>query len=250
MAIRMKILIFTAHPDDETIFAGGTIALLTRAGAEAHILCATRGEGGETGEPPLCERSALGEVRAEELRCAAKVLGCAKTDFLPFRDPDVQPDGTLGAFAASSEGVASRLTEYIQKGGYDIVLTHGNDGEYGHPGHVLANRAGMLACRESGVPAVFTFGAWFVHHPRERSANRSDAADYILDISSAFESKLAAAACHRTQQALFVRRPSQAAGHPVSLRDALLRVESFRCVWGADTLEIVKWFKTMPSAEA
>ena len=44
-----KILTIIAHPDDETMLSGGTLALLARAGAEVHYLCATRGEGGEVG---------------------------------------------------------------------------------------------------------------------------------------------------------------------------------------------------------
>jgi LmbE family N-acetylglucosaminyl deacetylase len=47
----MSVLAFSAHPDDETMLAGGTLALLGRAGAQVQSLCATRGEGGETWEP-------------------------------------------------------------------------------------------------------------------------------------------------------------------------------------------------------
>jgi N-acetylglucosamine malate deacetylase 2 len=243
----MKVLIFVAHPDDETMFAGGTIAMLTRSGANVHIVCATRGEGGEDGEPPLCARDELGAVRSSELICAANALGCSGVEFLPFRDPDVQPDGTLGAFANSTEEVASRLTDCLKSDSYDALFTHGTDGEYGHPGHTQANRAGMLAGRAAGVSAAFTFGANFPDHPRPRSANRSDPAEVIVDIAPSFELKLAAAECHRTQRALFVRRPSAEAGHPVLLRDALLRVESFRRVWGEDSLEIVQWMKSIHS---
>ncbi len=49
----MNILAFFAHPDDETMLCGGTLALLARAGARVHLLIATRGEGGENGEPPV-----------------------------------------------------------------------------------------------------------------------------------------------------------------------------------------------------
>ncbi len=60
----MRVLAFFAHPDDETILIGGTLALLARLGAEVHYLIATRGEGGEVGGPPVCERSQLGLVRS------------------------------------------------------------------------------------------------------------------------------------------------------------------------------------------
>ena len=49
----MKLLSFFAHPDDETMLAGGILAILSKLGVEIHYLSATRGEGGEVGEPPL-----------------------------------------------------------------------------------------------------------------------------------------------------------------------------------------------------
>jgi len=241
----MKAIIFTAHPDDETMFAGGTISMMTHAGVEVRIVCATRGEGGEAGEPPLCTRDQLGNVRSDELRCAAEVLGCNGVDFLTFRDPDVQPDGTLGAFASSAEAVAEQFAECLRSASCDALFLHGTDGEYGHPGHVLANRAGILAGRRVGVSAAFTFGAHFAEHPRPRSANRSDPADYIVDIAPCFEKKLAAVECYKTQLPLFVRRPSQDAGRPVTLREALLRVESFRRAWGEDSHELVQWLQSI-----
>jgi LmbE family N-acetylglucosaminyl deacetylase len=84
----------------------------------------------------------------------------------------------------------------------------------------------------AGVTCVYTFGADFPGHPRKRSANRGDTADFVVDIEKAFKLKLAAMECHRTQNALFVRRPSAEAGRPVPLREAVLRMESFhRALW-------------------
>jgi N-acetylglucosamine malate deacetylase 2 len=228
----MNILCVVAHPDDETVFAGGTLALLAARGADVRILCCTRGEGGETGEPPLCSRAELGAVREAELRCAARALGCVGVDFLPFRDPDVGPDGALFAFADSPQAVIPRIQEMMESLQPNAVITHGSNGEYGHPAHLLAHQACLQAARLAGVPCVYTFGADFPAHPRKRSANRGDPADFVVDIVPAFEKKLAALECHRTQQALFVRRPSAEAGRPVPLRDAVLRVESFRRAFG------------------
>jgi LmbE family N-acetylglucosaminyl deacetylase len=224
----MNVLCVTAHPDDESVFAGGTLALLARRGAEVRIACCTRGEGGETGEPPVCGRAELGAVRSEELRCAARALGCAGVDFLPFRDPDIGPENALYAFAASAEEVAAALTDILASRKPDVLITHGSGGEYGHPGHLLTHRAALQAARAANVATVYTFGADFPGHPRRRSANRDDPADLVLDITPAFEQKLAALECHRTQGALFVRRPSAEAGRPVPLREAVLRVESLR----------------------
>jgi LmbE family N-acetylglucosaminyl deacetylase len=223
----MQGLCITAHPDDETVFAGGTLALLAARGVEVRILCCTRGEGGEAGQPPLCARAELGAVRESELRCAARALGCASVDFLPFRDPEIGSDGSLFAYASSPGEAAPRMAEFIDSRTPDFVITHGSNGEYGHPAHLLTHRACLQAARSAGVPVVYTFHADYEGHPRRRSANHDDPADFVVDIGAAFERKLAAMECHRTQGALFVRRRSAEAGHPVPLREVILRRESF-----------------------
>jgi N-acetylglucosamine malate deacetylase 2 len=227
----VRILCVTAHPDDETVFAGGTLALLADREASIHILCATRGEGGETGEPPVCSREDLSAAREAELICAARALGCASVDFLPFRDPPVGPDGSLHPFAASVEEVARLLEKILLERKPDAVITHGSNGEYGHPAHILAHRACMQASLAVGVPALFTFSADYDGHPRKRSANRDDPADFVVDVEPVFEKKLAAMECHRSQRALFVRRASAEAGHPVPLNEVVLRRESFHRVF-------------------
>jgi LmbE family N-acetylglucosaminyl deacetylase len=152
----MNILYVVAHPDDETVFAGGTLALLAARGAEVGLVCCTRGEGGEAGEPPLCSRAELGAVREAELRCAARALGCASVEFLPFRDPDVGPDGSLYPFADSPQDVIPWIQNILESHRPDAVITHGSGGEYGHPAHLLAHRApgpthpGRAACRPRG----------------------------------------------------------------------------------------------------
>ena len=224
----MKILCLVAHPDDETVFAGGTLALLAARGAQVRVVCCTRGEGGEAGEPPLCARSELGAVREAEARCAARALGCSAVEFLPFRDPDVGPNGELFAFASSPEEVVPEIQKVFAANRPDVVITHGSSGEYGHPGHLLAHSTCLEAARRAEVPCVYTFGADFAAHPRKRSANRDDPADFVVAVDRTFERKLAAMECHRTQQASFVRRASAEAGHPEPLRDVVLRVESFR----------------------
>ncbi len=226
----MRILCITAHPDDETVFAGGTLALLAERGAEVRILCCTRGEGGETGEPPLCSRPELGAVREAELRRAARTLGCAAVDFLPFRDPDVGPDNTLYPFAGSPEEVVPEIVRVLGREKPEALIIHGSGGEYGHPGHLLAHRASIQAARLRRIPAVYSFNADYDSHPRRRSVNRDDPADFIVPVDSVFERKLAAMECHRTQGALFVRRASAEAGRPVPLRDVILRRESFHRV--------------------
>jgi LmbE family N-acetylglucosaminyl deacetylase len=226
----MRILCVTAHPDDETVFAGGTLALLASLGLDVKVLCCTRGEGGEAGEPPLCARDKLGAVREAELRCAVRALGCSSVDFLTFRDPDVSPDGSLHPFAGSPEEAIPAMAEFFRAQKPDVLITHGSSGEYGHPAHLLTHQAALQAARDAGVSAVFTFSADYPAHPRKRSANRNDPADFIVNIEPALERKRIAMECHRTQNALFVRRASAEAGHPVPLVDVIVRRESFHRV--------------------
>ena len=221
-------MLFVAHPDDETIFSGGLTALMAEHGAVVHMLLATRGEGGEDGEPPLCTRAELGAVREAEMRCAAEALGAASLEFLGYRDPDVGPDDTLFAFADDMEEVAARLAERIRARQPEVVLCHGTNGEYGHPAHKLVNQTARLAVESLGAqaPLLYTFSADYLEHPRPRLANRDDPADFVFDVSPAFSRKLAAARCHRTQGALFVRRISRERGYPVPLEEAMLRIET------------------------
>ena len=82
----MKFLLVFAHPDDETFSSGGTIAKLTSMGHKVNLATATRGEEGMVGDPPITTKEKIGEVREQELRNAAKILGISKIYFLGFWD--------------------------------------------------------------------------------------------------------------------------------------------------------------------
>lgn len=230
----MNILAFFAHPDDETMLCGGTLALLAQAGADIHFLCATHGEGGETGEPPLCDRAGLGAFRQAELACAIQALAAprAHLDFLGYVDPTVGPDNTLFPFSDDPQAVAARLAEALRRCRADVLISHGSNGEYGHPAHVLAYQAARLAFENlaaaspRAAPAFYTFQAIWTGHPNPRLANQADLADLVLDISPVKDRKTAAAECHRTQNALFVRRDSQKAGRQLSVAEVIMHTES------------------------
>ena len=82
----MNILVFFAHPDDETIFAGGLLAKYAAEGIETGLICATRGEVGEVAPHLLENYLSIGDLRADELRCAAGKLGLDGVHFLGYRD--------------------------------------------------------------------------------------------------------------------------------------------------------------------
>jgi LmbE family N-acetylglucosaminyl deacetylase len=229
----MDILACFAHPDDETVFAGGTFALLAERGARVHYLCATRGEGGEMGDPAVCDRNSLGAVREAELRCAVSSLGGASLTFLGYRDPPVDANAQGQAFDAPYAEMVDRLASHARTCRAAVVITHGTNGEYGHPAHRLLNRAARDAIVSLGFPEtlLYTFSASFPGFPRPRLANRDDEAHFVFDIAPTFARKLAAALCHKTQNPLFVRKGSEEAGRRLRVDEVLMPRESLRRAW-------------------
>jgi LmbE family N-acetylglucosaminyl deacetylase len=224
----LNILAFFSHPDDETMFCGGTLALLARQGVAVFYLCATRGEGGEAGEPPLCTLEELGKVRQAELACATKTLGGRGLAFLDYIDPRIGPDESLYPYHDDADQVAEELASIIRRVNPQVLVTHGANGEYGHPAHVLSYQAARQAVLslDGDAPALYCVSAAFPDHPRPRHVNRDQPAHLVLDVTPAMEQKIQAALCHRSQHALFVRRPSQQAGRQLTVPEVLLSVES------------------------
>jgi N-acetylglucosamine malate deacetylase 2 len=224
----MNILAFFAHPDDETMLAGGSLAWMTFLGARLHFLCATGGEGGEVGDPPVCARDELGDVRRKELACAMKTLGGHSLDLLGYIDPLVGPDDALFAFDASPEELADRLVHHIQRHKIYTLITHGSQGEYGHPAHRLVHQAACLAIEslKEKAPLMYTVQASFSDHPKPRLMNTADPAHLILEMGPILERKISATLCHRSQHAAFVRRSSIAAGRTLSVPEIVVHTES------------------------
>lgn len=228
-------LCLVAHPDDETILCGGTLALLASRGVDVHVACLTRGEGGEVGAPPLCEREQLGQVREQEMVCAVGKLHGKSLTFLGYVDPTVGADGELHAPEHDPTMLSGQIIAMLEQTRAQVVLTHGTNGEYGHPAHKLVHTATLIAAAslEPAAPLVYSFAANYPTHPYPRLANPDDPADIVVDVSPVLEQKVAAALCHATQAALFVRRRSEAAGRPLEVREVILSEEAFRRQWPA-----------------
>src|SRR5690349_18671489 len=114
------ILAIFAHPDDESLACGGTLARLADAGARVVLLCASRGEKGTVGDPALVAGSDLASVRACELHDAAKVLGIS--DVLLY----AHPDGDLRW--ADVPDLHVEIVLAIQRYKPDAVITFAEDG--------------------------------------------------------------------------------------------------------------------------
>ncbi len=224
------------------MLCGGVLALLAARGARVHIASLTRGEGGEMGEPPLTDREHLGEVREAELVCAVQALGGKSLTFLGYIDPVVGPEDKLFAPEHNPVMLAGQIVNTIKQFEAEVVLTHGTNGEYGHPAHLLVNQMTLAAVaslqKEAEtdnslvLPSLYTFSANFLNHPYPRLANKDDNADLILDVSTRLDQKEAAALCHKTQNALFVRRRSKELGRQITVREALLPIEGLHRVFG------------------
>jgi LmbE family N-acetylglucosaminyl deacetylase len=128
-----KLLAILAHPDDESLGFGGTLAKYAAEGVETYLVTATRGERGRFG--PRGERGdpvEVGRVRESELRAAAAVLGIREVSVLGF------PDGAVDTVPA---GAAIRaIVSHIRRIRPHVIVTFGPEGAYGHPDHIAISQ--------------------------------------------------------------------------------------------------------------
>ncbi|MEO8289255.1 MAG: PIG-L deacetylase family protein [Chloroflexota bacterium] len=133
MNASLKLMAIFAHPDDESLGVGGTIARYVAEGVEVHLVTATRGErgwfGDEASNPGL---EALGRIREKELLAAAKVLGISSVSFLDYIDGDLDQ--------APPQEAIGRIVSHVRRVRPDVVLTFGSDGAYGHPDHIAISQ--------------------------------------------------------------------------------------------------------------
>ncbi|TML37402.1 MAG: GlcNAc-PI de-N-acetylase [Actinobacteria bacterium] len=152
------VVFFHAHPDDEAIFTGGTVALLSDAG---HRVVVVVGTGGELGQPHLDAAGPdhLGAVRRAETERAAALLGAARVDFLGYRDSGPAGDAANQApgsmWSTDASEVADRLAAVLAEESPRALVIYDEFGIYGHPDHLQVHRAGTLAAARAAVPIVY-----------------------------------------------------------------------------------------------
>jgi LmbE family N-acetylglucosaminyl deacetylase len=151
-----RLLAVLAHPDDESFGPGGTLALYARSGVDVHLICATNGEAGEVSPEMLHGYDHVGQLRLEELRCAASVLGLADVHLLGYRDSGMpgSPDNLHpeALAAAPTDEVAAKITTLIRQIRPQVVLTFDPQGGYHHPDHIAVHRATVEAFYTAGDP--------------------------------------------------------------------------------------------------
>jgi LmbE family N-acetylglucosaminyl deacetylase len=202
------VLAVFAHPDDESLLAGGTLAACARARLDVGVLSLTRGELGEAAEPGHDD---LATVRARELEAAGRILGATWTECLPF------PDGALEW--ADAGAVREVVAERIARHEPGAVITFSPEGLYWHADHLATHRITVEAVAEAAGAASLYGATWpaglagrVVDEARERGRPAElwgldptafgapeETITTVLDVSAHLETKLAALGAHRTQ---------------------------------------------------
>lgn len=139
MSDALKLLAILAHPDDESLGVGSTLAKYAAEGVGTYLICATRGERGWTGDekdnPGL---TALGKIREAELRCAANTLNIKQVYFLDYLDGDLDQ--------ADAQEAIKKIAAIIREVRPQVALSFGPDGIYGHPDHIAISQFAAGAC--------------------------------------------------------------------------------------------------------
>jgi N-acetyl-1-D-myo-inositol-2-amino-2-deoxy-alpha-D-glucopyranoside deacetylase len=162
-AAARRILLVHAHPDDESIGTGATMAQYAAAGAHVTLVTCTLGEEGEIHVPELAQLEAaqadqLGGYRIAELAEACAALGVTDHRFLGgagrFRD-----SGMMGTpanehhrafWGADLDTAAGLLAEVIREVRPQVLVTYDANGFYGHPDHIQAHRVAMRGAELAG----------------------------------------------------------------------------------------------------
>ncbi|HEY8169559.1 MAG TPA: PIG-L family deacetylase [Candidatus Limnocylindria bacterium] len=149
MAETGGVLLVHAHPDDESMASGGTIARLVAEGVRVDLVTCTDGAEGEIHDPSLDPdeaRPRLAEIRAAELACSVDALGggAVHQHLLGYRD-----SGMMGTDAnqhpdsfwqADVEEATRRLVDIVREARPAAIVTYDENGNYGHPDHINAAR--------------------------------------------------------------------------------------------------------------
>lgn len=220
-----------AHPDDESLGVGGTLARYADEGIETCVISATRGERGRFGD--AVERpapSVVGEAREAELRAAAKMLGVREVHLLDYLDADLDN--------ADPPQAISRIVAHIRRFRPQVIVTFGQDGGYGHPDHIAISQftgaaivcaadPGYVPLTDTSVPVAshrvdklyymaWTYGKWKAYTEAFRDLKITvDGIDRraipwpdweittVIDTERYWERVWKAVLCHKTQLTVY-----------------------------------------------
>ena len=267
-----RVLLVHAHPDDETINNGATMAMYAALGASVTLVTCTRGEEGEVLIPELAHLAAsatdsLGQHRITELALAMKELGVTDHRFLGegvklYRDSGMmgtEPNNRPEVFwQADLDEAADLLVRVIDEVKPHVLITYDEFGGYGHPDHIQAHRVAMCAAEKSewnipkiywnvmpvsviqeGIDAMKGIGSdfWGAEKAEDLPFAKDDSFVHALVDGNAYvDKKMNAMKAHSTQIA--VDGPFFALSNNVGLQ-----------VWGNEYYTLVKGEKSAPLNE-
>jgi LmbE family N-acetylglucosaminyl deacetylase len=141
MSQPLRLLAILAHPDDESLGFGGTLAKYAAEGVETSLITATRGQRGRyrgaRDGPAHPGADALGAIREGELRRAATALGVSTVTVLDYYDSALDQ--------AAVEVIVPELAAHICRLKPQVIVTFGGDGVYGHPDHIAISQFATAA---------------------------------------------------------------------------------------------------------
>ena len=152
------LVCFHAHPDDESISTGGSLA---RASAEGHrvvVVIATNGDYGEVPDDLADGESLVDRRRAETARSAA-ALGVHRVEWLGYKDSGMtgweQNYDPASFHQAGVDDAAERLVKILCEEQADVLTVYDWHGNYGHPDHIKVHTVGHRAAELAGVERIF-----------------------------------------------------------------------------------------------
>lgn len=237
-----SLLLVHAHPDDESIWTGATMAKYAAQGTRVSLVTCTLGELGLIAQPELAQLSwnadgGLGGYRAGELASACAALGVTDHRFLGgpgrWRDSGDRPSGDSdGCFwRADVDEAAGELLNVIREVRPQVMVTYDDRGLYGHPDHIQAHRVAWRAFeladgmvgkfyatalprsvlwqaierkRASGSPATRAWARLIAAGSQNRLpfSTPDENVTTQIDASQYLDTKLAAMRAHATQNAV------------------------------------------------
>ena len=143
---QFKLLCVLAHPDDESLGTGGTLAKYAAEGVATYLLTATRGERGwPDSSRPYPGPHTLGALRTAELQAAAQTLGIRQVALLDYIDGDLDQ--------ANPAEVTAAIAAHVRQVRPHVVITFGPDGSYGHPDHIAISQFTTAALIRAADPS-------------------------------------------------------------------------------------------------
>ncbi len=169
-----RLLLVHAHPDDETINNGATMAGYRSQGAAVTLVTCTRGEEGEVLVPSLAHLAAaqedsLGKYREGELAAAMNELGVTDFQFLGAPEREYRDSGMMGTppnqrpnsfWQADLDEASARLVAIIRDRKPQVLISYDEQGGYGHPDHIKAHQIAMRAAELAADPEFGSGEPW------------------------------------------------------------------------------------------